>query len=748
MAKVVPYESSASNGIRLQDRRKSAALIVDDRRSSNAVSQVRPNIDRRKSEVLSRYSFHRNSFEHSIEESIKPDTTRGYHRDLNSSDEEIRENIHNLIQNKDLHDHEDKENRSEVLSLININQRFHSKSEAALLASESELMTPSISVHRASVECTPNTPMNLKPIPKCLFVPDSLFGNLWNTVIILALIYTATFMPFLVAFYDSENEIWQGFDIAIDSIFIIDLLVNFNMAFYSEDGELVTDRKIIVKTYLKTWFILDLTASFPFSFISVSNGSNGSDKLVKLAKIPRIYRIIRFLRVIKIAKAARFTQTYQEVLERLNITATAVRGFKFFFIIALLLHLISCLWYFDARIEDFNWETWVMRYDLMDTTEDDKYLWCIYWAITVMDTIGYGDIVPVMLSEKIICLIWLFFGVSFYSYTISNLSVIFYNMNTRNNYIQRKEEFLKEFAKNVKLPKSLLNQVKYYVRYNYKHNVFSWSDMNNFLKELPSKLYTKVYKHIFKDVLDNVNFFKNKPPAFISEIMPLMKSVVVHEGYELYPYGSTPRDIFFLLKGRVRAKDKHDSILFSYVRGSYFGETELLFKTDRKSTTQVEETANLLKIDGQDFLAVLERFPEIKSEVYELAEKRLAYYEERKSELKKLREECDSIEILPQASMQLSDIKPIVEDIMKIQDEKPEDPSIKIEDNNIDEEQACQEMIAKIKKTVVDIKKKTSEVSDFYYEVFKLKREQEKTLQMLNEVIELIRKKKLKKAEI
>ena len=52
--------------------------------------------------------------------------------------------------------------------------------------------------------------------------------------------------------------------------------------------------------------------------------------------------------------------------------------------------------------------------------------------------------------------------------------------------------------------------------------------MNNFLKELPSKLYDKVYKHIFKEELEKITFFKNKPPDFISEIMPMVKLVVVH----------------------------------------------------------------------------------------------------------------------------------------------------------------------------------------------------------------------------
>ena len=48
---------------------------------------------------------------------------------------------------------------------------------------------------------------------------------------------------------------------------MIDILVNFNSAYYDNNGNLVKDRKTIVSNYLKTWFLLDFIASFPFDLI-------------------------------------------------------------------------------------------------------------------------------------------------------------------------------------------------------------------------------------------------------------------------------------------------------------------------------------------------------------------------------------------------------------------------------------------------------------------------------------------------
>jgi hyperpolarization activated cyclic nucleotide-gated potassium channel 2 len=47
---------------------------------------------------------------------------------------------------------------------------------------------------------------------------------------------------------------------------MMDIIITFNTGFYKK-GYLVMKRKEIIKNYLKTWFILDLFASFPYSWV-------------------------------------------------------------------------------------------------------------------------------------------------------------------------------------------------------------------------------------------------------------------------------------------------------------------------------------------------------------------------------------------------------------------------------------------------------------------------------------------------
>lgn len=53
----------------------------------------------------------------------------------------------------------------------------------------------------------------------------------------------------------------------IDLLFLIDVIVIFNTAYYDEDVDLIDSRKTIAKMYLKGWFTVDMLAIIPFDTI-------------------------------------------------------------------------------------------------------------------------------------------------------------------------------------------------------------------------------------------------------------------------------------------------------------------------------------------------------------------------------------------------------------------------------------------------------------------------------------------------
>ena len=106
--------------------------------------------------------------------------------------------------------------------------------------------------------------------------------------------YAAIIMPYKVAFVDYENFAWDIFDYCVDIMFFLDVIVNLLTSYYDNEENLVTDRKVtiksilikflkikfqfkkkIIKNYILGWFSIDILASLPLDLILGNSVGNG-----------------------------------------------------------------------------------------------------------------------------------------------------------------------------------------------------------------------------------------------------------------------------------------------------------------------------------------------------------------------------------------------------------------------------------------------------------------------------------------
>ena len=99
-------------------------------------------------------------------------------------------------------------------------------------------------------------------------------------------------------------------------------------------------------------------------------------------------------------------------------------------------HIVACVWFLSAKIIDFgtcfvNEETdsvyglhctWVRKLGLEDADPSEQYIYAMHWATQTITTVGYGDITANTNAEIVISLLWMLFGVAFYSFIIGNFS--------------------------------------------------------------------------------------------------------------------------------------------------------------------------------------------------------------------------------------------------------------------------------------------------------------------------------------
>jgi hypothetical protein len=148
-------------------------------------------------------------------------------------------------------------------------------------------------------------------------MPESKFKKMWNVVIIVLLMYTACFVPYKTSFLDDDPQALFIWELIVDSLFILDMFVNFLSAFEDVDTGITEVRmKKIVKAYAFSWFPLDIAACIPFQLIGRNDKSQTSSvKLIRLARLPRLYRLLRILRMFKMVRLLKYNRTFKKYLD-------------------------------------------------------------------------------------------------------------------------------------------------------------------------------------------------------------------------------------------------------------------------------------------------------------------------------------------------------------------------------------------------------------------------------------------------
>lgn len=133
---------------------------------------------------------------------------------------------------------------------------------------------------------------------KCILYPEDKLKNTWDLLMTLILLITCIETPYDIAFTDSTIS-YTAFNSILDLIFLMDIVMIFNSAFYTEDMDIVQDRWKIAISYAKGWFLVDFIAIVPFDVILNATSFNS---LVRVARFGRLYKLVKLTRLLRVLK--------------------------------------------------------------------------------------------------------------------------------------------------------------------------------------------------------------------------------------------------------------------------------------------------------------------------------------------------------------------------------------------------------------------------------------------------------------
>ena len=124
------------------------------------------------------------------------------------------------------------------------------------------------------------------------------------------------------------------------------------------------------------------------------------------------------------AKTAKTKKQASEHMRTKMRVSVAIERMFFFAVFSLLfIHTISCLWIFLA-VENMDIDNWIDTFEFNLNDVGPMYTIGMYWTVTTITTVGYGDISATNTAERISASVIMIIGVIAFSFSTGSLSSI------------------------------------------------------------------------------------------------------------------------------------------------------------------------------------------------------------------------------------------------------------------------------------------------------------------------------------
>ena len=394
--------------------------------------------------------------------------------------------------------------------------------------------------------------------------------------------------------------------------FLIDIGIHFVSARWefhnvpAAHWKLIDDLPTIRKKYLSGPFYFDVLAWVPLQHI---------DCLPSVDQ-PKA-KILNLLRILKIMRLTRLSDIIQALKEQYPQSIVLVTFLQLFLTFFLSAHWMACIFFSvgyglanpegDEYSQIMFQKGWVVTFGLLnpDATVpefSDPWITALYWAVTTMSTIGYGDISPQTEPERIIGMFLMVIGAAFFAWITGSITSL---MTAKSACQQRFEDLMEEvdaFIEVHELPKSLQDNIKEYYKVKYPNKtIFEESDLISSI-ESPS-LKKMIISHLFKDVVQSVALFRLCDEPVRLEICFKLKIVYRMSDRPITEEGQEPDAMYVIRFGRVAVSAKKVD-LGIFVTGQLFGEMAMIGLTRdgrRARTTRTQSVCELCTLTRNDF---------------------------------------------------------------------------------------------------------------------------------------------------
>ena len=264
--------------------------------------------------------------------------------------------------------------------------------------------------------------------------------------------------------------------------------------------EVVHEIHLLAKHYLKytsyqirTYLIFDLLALIPLQAINKYFWAFKLFRLVRLYRFTDLINNERFFCIVQSIFKKKLTS------EKVDLQYTLIYAYKIIRLIVIdiiITYFLAIILYIVSN--EFNYRDNKNTYltnssnELKKLSVPEQVLRCMYFTITTLATVGYGDYYPRTNIERMYIILVQLIGVSFYSYIMSNFIEVISSYERKVGIIDHDTElenwiaYLMRFNDNKYLDLNLVKEIENHFEYFWtEHKLGSISQTDSNLLVLP-----------------------------------------------------------------------------------------------------------------------------------------------------------------------------------------------------------------------------------------------------------------------
>jgi voltage-gated potassium channel len=376
---------------------------------------------------------------------------------------------------------------------------------------------------------------------------------------------------------DITMQPWQiTADWIVSFIFILDTI--FNLKKFGL--KLKTSKKDHSYHYSKTHFIIDIICCIPFGAIS--------------AGFPAL-KALAFLKLIRVLKINRISKMFS-VVGHLTVLPTPLK-IQFMATISMaILHWIACGWI-------------LINPAPLDYPNHSEYIKALYFTITTVATIGYGDITPHDDIGRIFTMCIQILGVGMYAVVIGNVTKLVAESDRYKEQAKEKVHSLAVFMKHYHIPSPLQHEV-----FNFYNHLLAQRLSENddqIISELPQALRSELQVYMNMNLIKNVPVFKECTHECLKKIAGSLTQVYYSPEQNIITIGELGKEMFVIGHGEVEVRLGNGNVIATLSEGHFFGERALLEETKRSANVVARSYCDLYKLEKEVFLQIVKEYPDL-----------------------------------------------------------------------------------------------------------------------------------------